>query len=340
MTKSNKQIFITGATGLVGSYLARLLLKKGYQVRALKRAKSKLDLIGADAEKQIEWITGDVLDIPALEEAMEDVDQVFHCAAMVSYDPKYQKEMMDINVNGTANVINVALYQNIKKLVHISSIAALGKSKHGEAVSEKTKWERDKNNTNYSVSKYLSEQEVWRGYAEGLPVAIVNPSVVLGAGRWHQSSTGLFKQVYDGLKFYPLGGNGFVDVRDVARMALQVMESDIEGERFLANGANLKFRDLFNQMAAGLDKPVPTIKVTPLLGGIAWRTMWLKSKLTGRSPLITQETVRSATGTVTYDAKKSKELLNFEYTPIEETIRETTAVLKETGVEKTGSLPV
>ncbi len=339
MTDSNKQIFITGATGLVGSYLARLLLKKGYRVRALKRAKSKMDLLGPDAER-IEWVTGDVLDIPALEDAMEDVDQVFHCAAMVSYDPKYLKEMMAINVDGTANVINVALYREVKKLVHISSIAALGKSKHGEPVSEQTKWERDKKNTNYSVSKYLSEQEVWRGYAEGLPVAIINPSVVLGAGRWRQSSTGLFKQVYDGLKFYPLGGNGFVDVRDVAQMALQLMESDIEGERFLANGENLKFRDLFNQMAEGLDKPVPTIKVTPLLGALAWRTMWLKSKLTGRSPLITRETVRSATGTVAYDASKSEKLLDFKYTPIPETVRETTAVLRETGVGVTGLLAV
>jgi len=339
MTNSNNHIFITGATGLVGSYLARLLLKKGYRVRALKRERSKLDLLGADVEK-IEWITGDVLDIPLLEEAMEGIDQVFHCAAMVSYDPKHLKKMMAINVEGTANVINVALHQNIKKLVHISSIAALGKSKNGEAVSEKTKWERDKNNTNYSVSKYQSEQEVWRGYAEGLPVAIVNPSVVLGAGRWRQSSTALFKQVYDGLKFYPPGGNGFVDVRDVARMALQVMESDIEGERFIANGANLKFRNLFNQMAEGLNKPIPTIKVTPLLGSVAWRVMWLKSKLTGKSPLITRETVQSATGIVAYDSKKSKEVLEFSYTLIEETIRETTEVMKETGVRKVGLLEV
>jgi len=288
MTNSDKQIFITGATGLVGSYLARLLLKKGYRVRALKRAKSKMDLLGPDAER-IEWITGDVLDIPALEDAMEGVDQVFHCAAMVSYDPKHLKEMMAINVDGTANVINVALYREVKKLVHISSIAALGKSKHGEP-------------------------------------------------GWRQSSTALFKQVYDGLKFYPLGGNGFVDVRDVARMTLQLMESDIEGERFIANGANLKFRDLFNQMAEGLNKAVPTVKVTPLLGGLAWRAMWLKSKFTGKSPLITQETVRSATGTVAYDASKSQKILNFEYRPIAETVRETTAVLRETGVGKTGIL--
>jgi len=339
MTNSNNLIFITGATGLVGSYLARLLLKKGYRVRALKRATSKLDLLGADAER-IEWVTGDVLDIPALEDAMEGVDQVFHCAAMVSYDPKFLKEMMAINVDGTANVVNVALFREVKKLVHISSIAALGKSKHGEPVSEQTKWERDKRNTNYSTSKYQSEQEVWRGYAEGLSVAIVNPSVVLGAGRWRQSSTALFKQVYDGLKFYPPGGNGFVDVRDVAQMALQLMESDIEGERFIANGANLKFRDLFNRMAEGLDKPAPTIKVTPLLGGLAWRAMWLKSKLTGKSPLITRETVRSATGTVVYDASKSEKILNFEYRPIVETIRETAAVLRETGVEDTGLLEV
>ncbi len=337
MSNSDNFIFITGATGLVGSYLARLLLKKGYRVRALKRAKSKMDLLGPDADR-IEWITGDVLDIPVLEEAMEGIDQVFHCAAMVSYDPKYLKEMMSINVDGTANIINVALHQEIKKLVHISSIAALGKSKNGEPVSERTKWERDKNNTNYSVSKYQSEQEVWRGHAEGLPIAIVNPSVVLGAGRWRQSSTALFKQVWDGLKFYPPGGNGFVDVRDVARMALQLMESNIEGERFVANGANLKFRNLFNQMAEGLDKPVPTIKVTPLLGGVAWRTMWLKSKLTGRSPLITRETVRSATGTVAYDAQKSEQMLDFNYTPIAETIQETTAVLKETGAGETGRL--
>ena len=339
MTNSNKQIFITGATGLVGSYLARLLLKKGYRVRALKRVNSKMDLIGPEAER-IEWITGDVLDIPILEEAMAGIDQVFHCAAIVSYDPKHLKEMMAINVDGTANVVNVALHHDIKKLVHISSIAALGKSKNGEAVSEKTKWERDKDDTNYSVSKYLSEQEVWRGHAEGLPIAIVNPSVVLGAGRWRQSSTGLFKQVYDGLKFYPLGGNGFVDVRDVARMALQLMESDIEGERFIANGKNLKFRALFDQMAAGLNKPIPTIKVTPLLGGLAWRAMWLRSKLTGKSQLITRETVRSASGTVMYDAQKSENILDFKYTPIAETIRETTAVLKETGVKETGRLAI
>ncbi len=339
MTNSNNHIFITGATGLVGSYLARLLLKKGYRVRALKRENSEMDLLGPDAER-IEWVTGDVLDIPALEDAMEGIDQVFHAAAIVSYDPKYLKDMMTINVEGTANVINVAIHRKIKKLVHISSIAALGKSKNGEPASEKTKWERDKNNTNYSLSKYLSEQEAWRGYAEGLPVVIVNPSVVLGAGRWRQSSTALFKQVWNGLKFYPTGGNGFVDVRDVARMALQLMESEIEGERFIANGANLKFRDLFNQMAKGLDKPVPTVKVTPLLGGTAWRAMWLKSKLTGKSPLITRETVRSATETAAFDASKSEKVLNFKYTPIEETVRETTAVMKETGGRETGLLAI
>jgi len=298
-----------------------------------------MDMLGKAAD-QIEWITGDVLDIVSLEDAMEGVDYLYHCAAVVSYDPKDRRRMMDINVEGTANVVNVALFREVKKMVHISSIAALGKSRHGDLVSEQTKWERDKKNTVYSLSKFLAEQEAWRGFAEGLPMAIVNPSIIVGAGRWEQSSIRLFKQVWDGLKFYPVGSNGFVDVRDVARMALQLMESEVSGQQFIANGDNLKFRDLFSQIAKGLGRSLPSTQVTPLLGGIAWRAIWLQSKLTGKSPLLTKESVRSAATTVGYDNKKSKEILNFTYTPLSQTVEETAAVMKAVKGEKTGILDI
>lgn len=339
MKNNEPLVLITGATGFVGSYLSRLLLKKGYRVRSLKRADSKMDMLGKVAN-QIEWITGDVLDIVSLEDAMEGVDHLYHCAAMVSYDPKYRQRMMDINVEGTANVVNVALFREIKKMVYISSIAALGKSRHGELVSEQTKWERDKKNTAYSLSKYLAEQEAWRGFAEGLNTAIVNPSIVIGAGRWNQSSVRLFKQVWDGLKFYPQGSNGFVDVRDVARMAVQLMESDISGQRFIANGGNLPFRNLFSQIATGLGRALPAIKVTPLIGSIAWRASWLQSVFTGKSPLLTKESVRSAATTVGYDNEKSKTILDFSYTPLSQTVQETTNVMKKVKGKETGILDI
>jgi len=247
---------------------------------------------------------------------------------------------MDINVEGTANVVNTAMFREVKKLVHISSIAALGKSKDDTLISEQTKWQKDKHNTAYSISKFLAEQEAWRGFAEGLPTAIVNPSIIVGAGRWGQSSIRLFKQVWDGLKFYPVGSNGFVDVRDVARMAVQLMESDVNGQQFIANGENLKFQDLFSSIAKGLGRSLPNIQVTPLLGGIAWRAMWLQSKLTGKSPLLTKESVRSAATTVGYDNEKSKQELNFVYTPLSQTVEETTAVMKELNGAKTGILEI
>lgn len=320
-------VFLTGATGFIGSYLARLLLRKGYEVRALRRATSQLDMLG-DAANQIDWVEGDILDVSLLEEAMDGVEQVYHVAAIVAYDPRQFKKMKTVNVQGTANVVNVAMYREVKKLVHISSIAAVGNPRAGEAADEKTSWKRDKKNTGYSITKFLSEQEVWRGHAEGLPMAIVNPSVVLGAGRWTNSSLALFKRVWDGLPFYSTGGTGFVDVRDVTRMAVQLMESDMEGQRFIANAENWSYQKLFTQIAGGLGKQPPHIKVTPFIAGVAWRWEWLKSLVTRKAPLITRETAASSARTTLYDNQKSLTALNFDYIPIEQTIRETTALMK------------
>ena len=319
----NKKIFVTGGTGLLGSYLLRYLIKKGYtNVWALKRNTSSMSLV-KEIEDQITWVEGDILDVPLLEEVMEDTYQVYHCAAIVSFNPKEFKEMMQVNQEGTANVVNMCLYRNVEKLVHVSSIAAIGRREKVINVSESNKWERSEYNSQYAISKYLAEQEAWRGWAEGLNVAIVNPSVIMGSGFWLQGPTRFFKQVWDGLRFYPIGSTGFVDVRDVARFMLTLMESDIVGERFILNGDNLTFRTVFSEIANAIHKPAPNIRVTNIMKSLAWRIEWLRSRLTGKKPMVTRDTANASMRTFLYENAKSLNTFNFTYTPILQTIRET-----------------
>ena len=327
MDKSST-IFVTGATGFVGSYLCRLLISKGYKVRALKREKSRMDLL-AGTDSQIDWVTADVTDPVALEDAMAGAQYVFHTAAMVSFHPKDVRRMMQVNVEGTANVVNSCLHHGVKKLVHVSSIASLGRSKEKTHLDENTKWTRDKNTTNYSLSKFQSEQEVWRGQAEGLTVAIVNPSIVLGSGFWELGSPTIFKRVFDGLKFWPPGRSGFVDVRDVAQFMVSLMESEVKGERYVLSAEDKYHKDLFDQIAEASGKKAPSIKVTPLLAEVAWRVEWLKEKILGAEPIVTRESARSSLANFTYGNEKSLTLPGFQYTPIDQTVSETCAQLKE-----------
>jgi dihydroflavonol-4-reductase len=315
-------ILVTGATGLVGSYLVRYLVEKGYKnITILKRKNSDNTLIISVLDK-IKCLEGDVLYIDTLEDALEGIEYVFHCAAMVSYDSRDRAVLMQNNVEGTANVVNLCLDKNIKKLLHVSSIAAIGKDKNQPICSEKSRWNKDGELTQYAISKYLSEQEVWRGAAEGLSVAIVNPPIVLGSGHWSRSSTALFKQVWDGLKFYPIGATSFVDVRDVARFMTLLMESEVENERFIVSGGNLSFQSLFSMMAKNMGKNPPSIKVTPFLRALAWRIESFRSFFTGKSALITKETAFISAQTYQFDATKSVNFFSFEYTPLEKTVAE------------------
>ena len=326
----NKQssILITGATGLVGSYLLHYLLQGGYEkIAILKRKNSDTSLI-INVLNKIKCFEGDVLYIDTLEDALEGVEYVFHCAAMVSYDSRDKKILMQNNVEGTANVVNFCLEKNIKKLVHVSSIAAIGKDKNQPITNEKSRWNNDTDLTQYAISKYLSEQEVWRGAAEGLSVAIVNPPIILGSGFWGRSSTALFKQVWDGLRFYPVGASSFVDVRDLVRFMFLLMESEVENERFIVSGGNLSFQNLFSLMAKNMDKKIPTIKVSPLLRALAWRIEWLRSRFTGKSVLITRETAMISSKTYQFDASKSVNFFSFQYIPLEKTISEISEQLK------------
>ncbi|MCB0533105.1 MAG: SDR family NAD(P)-dependent oxidoreductase [Lewinellaceae bacterium] len=316
------KILVTGATGFVGSYLVRLLVQQGYDVRAIRRGESPMDLVRDVADK-VEWVEADVTDIVALEAAFSDVTQVFHCAAMVSFHPKDVRRMRQINVEGTANMVNLALHFGVQHFVHVSSIAAFGRSKERPLLDENSKWIQSKGNSQYAISKYLSEQEVWRAHAEGMHVAIVNPSVIFGSGFWEVGTGRVFKQVYQGLKFWSVGHTGIVDVRDVARFMLLAMEQKINGERFILNAENIGFRELFFKVADALGAKRPFVKVTPLLAEIAWRVEWLKEKLLGTEPIVTRESARASISSFQYANNKSLRVPGFSYRPIDQTIQET-----------------
>lgn len=319
----NQKIFVTGGTGFVGSYLLRYLVQQGYKnIRALKRSTSQMDLVDTIQDK-IEWVEGDILDLPFLEEVMIGIDQVYHCAAMISFDPSEAAKMLQINEMGTENIVNTSILLKVKRLVHISSIAAVGREKYGEIITEKTAWQKDETTSNYSYSKYASEMQVWRGIAEGLEAVILNPSVILGSGFWDQGSSKIFKLYGNGFPFYSNGQNGFVDVRDVARLAILAMESTISEQRFIVNGANRPFQKIFNQISEQAKVKKPTWQINPLMAGIAWRLAWLQAKITGKSPTLTKESVQSALGNHQYSNQKSVDAFSFKYTPIEQTIKET-----------------
>lgn len=323
-----KQIFITGATGLVGSYLSRALIQQGYKIRASKRKTSKMDLV-QDIKSQIEWVEGDILDIPFLEKAIEGVDMVFHCAAIISFSPKEKKKMMAINVEGTANIVNVCLHHHTAKLIHTSSIAAIGRPEHSNLITEKTKWQESELNTNYAKSKFQAELEVWRGHYEGLNIGIVNPSIILGAGYWNHGSSRLFTTVQKGLKYYPLGATGFVDVRDVAKAMILVAESEKTSERYIINGSNVPYRYLFDTIAQELDVTKPSIAVSPFLRKLSWRLEKIRSFFTGKSPLITKDTALLSSLSYEYANAKSIQELGMEYITLEKTITDTARCLSQ-----------
>ena len=320
----NKQdiIFVTGGTGLVGSYLLRHLISQGYtNVRSLKRENSNLQLVKEIAD-QIDWLVGDLLEIDVLAEGMQDAQVVFHCAAMVSFDPKEKSSMERVNIEGTANMVNIALDSNVEKFIHVSSIAALGRREELSTIDEKTEWQNSEWNTTYAVAKYEAEMEVWRGAAEGLNVAVINPSVILGSAYWKKGTGRFFNIVWNGLKFFPTGSTGFVDVRDVAEALLTLAESDISNERIILNGENLPYKHIFDSIALLIEKPKPSIKVNTLIREASWRFDHVLNVLFSKKPRVTKETARNSSRDVRYLNDKSKNLLGIKYRSIDQCLKQ------------------
>jgi len=322
----SKKILVTGGTGFLGSYIIQQLVEKGYAVRALRRSNKQpawipVATFGNTSKGSVEWVEGDILDVVSLEEAMEGADAVIHSAALVSFAKKDRKNMYQVNVEGTANVVNIALEKNVRRLVHISSVAALGRTANGGYVNEEKKWEESKVNTHYAISKFKAELHVWRGIGEGLDAVILNPSTILGYGDWHSSSCAIFRQVHDGFDWYTPGINGFVDVEDVARASIILLESDITEQRFIVNGDTWPFKKLQDTIAAGFGKKGPSKRTTPFLLGVAWRVEKLKSLFTGKKPLLTKESARVAQSQTWFENDKLlKALPGFSFTPLEKTI--------------------
>ncbi|MHA4738268.1 NAD-dependent epimerase/dehydratase family protein [Dyadobacter sp. MSC1_007] len=320
------KVLITGATGLVGSAVARKFLSENHQVFALSRPGADRSLL-PDQNPLLTWLEGDILDIPSLEEAVRQVDYVVHTAAVVSFVPRDRKMMYKVNTEGTANVVNVCLHFNTKKLCHVSSIAALGrpdfrKQARTEAVilNEEQRWEDSPENSEYAKTKHLAELEVWRGIAEGLNAVIVNPTLILGEGDWEKSSTQIFRYVYREKPFYTEGIANYVDVKDVAEIVFLLTGSDIAGERFLLNAGSISYHQLFNLIADKMQKKRPHFKVGPGLAGVIWRVEAVRTWLLGTKPLITKETAQSAARKISYDNGKIKKAINFKFKPVEETV--------------------
>ena len=321
-------IFVTGGTGLVGSHILLKLCQKNMPFKALKRKGSSLAICedvfrfydSINYFQNIEWVNGDVNDIPSLEKAMKNCDKVIHAAAIVSFHKEDSELMYKTNIEGTKNIMNVALYSKIKKVSYISSIASLGRNTTNHIIDEDCYFKLNDKESSYALSKYYSEQEVWRASQEGLDVVISNPSLILGPGDWSKGSSQIFQKINSGLKFYTEGSTGYVDVIDVANCAILLLESEIKNERFIINGENLKYKDLFNLIADEFSQRRPYIKVTPLIKEIAWRLEYIVSLITGKRPLITKESVSSAMTESSYSNKKIHKFTDYKFTPINECV--------------------
>tara|TARA_R110002049_G_scaffold37208_1_gene117474 strand:+ start:40462 stop:41472 length:1011 start_codon:yes stop_codon:yes gene_type:complete len=325
-------ILVTGSTGLVGSHLLYKLVSNNENVRAIYRNKRKLDKVKnvfstytenvAPLFNAIDWVEGDILDIPSLTEAFAGVTHVYHCAALVSFEPNKYNLLRKTNIEGTANMVNMCLSHAVKKLCYVSSVATLGDPPKNEPTTEETHWNPEADNNVYAITKYGAEMEVWRASQEGLPVVIVKPGVILGAGIWRYGSGSLFKRAANGMTYYTSGSVGLVDVEDVVSAMTQLLKSPIENESFILVSENWTYKQFLQTLATAVDAKPPLKMAKPWLLGMAWRLDWLKHKLTGKRRLLTKNLAKALTTNSNYSNNKIKSELDFEFKPIDQSITE------------------
>lgn len=335
-------ILVTGGSGLLGAHLLYLLCSAGQKIRAIKR--NTTDVSGVlqtfayydnkhlELFNSIEWVDASLDDITTLDAALEGVNQVYHCAGLVSFAASDRDKLMQVNAEGTANLVDVALKAGVEKFCHVSSIAALGRGGDQGVTTEQSGFEPSARNSWYARSKYAGECEVWKASLEGMKTIVVYPSVIIGPGDWSRSSATLIPLVYKGLKFYTKGINGYVDVRDVAAACMQLMDSSLENEGFLLSAEDISYQELFNLIADALGKPRPSIYANRMLTSIAWRSALLASLFTGKAPVMTRATARTAHGVYRYSSQKIKCMSDFQFRSPAEAIQHTAAIfLKECG---------
>jgi len=325
-------IMVTGGTGFVGAHLLFHLTKEGKQVKALKRPGSDITLARKifsyysenpdDRFNLVQWVDGDILDYYSLTDAFEGITQLYHAAAMVSFHGKDRGRVIRINAGVTANVVNAVLEKNVKKMCYVSTVGVLGRDNKG-LTDEETYWNASTKSSVYSKSKYEAEREVWRGIAEGLNAVIVNPSIIVGPGNWHAGSPQVFETMWKGLKFYTSGMNGFVDVNDVVRAMIILMEGEFSGERYIISAENVSYKQFFDWMATAMSLPAPKYKAGPVLSGIGWRVLKLAGMLTGKKSGITRETARTANRVYRYSNEKFIKATGMKFTPVKASVEKT-----------------
>jgi len=325
-------ILVTGGTGLTGSHLLFELTSRGEKVRATKRSGSSVDFVRKVFAlysnnpnilfDQIEWIDVELIDYRSVLDATRAVDTVFHTGAVVSFNPKDADSIRETNIKGTANVVDACIENGVKTLCHISSIASLGEPNQQGIIDENCNWTKSKGQSQYAKSKFHGEMEVWRGAEQGLRVVIVNPSVILGPGRWNSGSGQLFRRISKGMPFFTSGVNGYVDVRDVAKTLVLLNDNkEIVNERFILNSENLSFKELFTLMAQGLGKRVPAIEIKSWIVSIAYPFIKLAGMIVGKGTAVSRSNLRSAFSKTYYSSEKVKKAIGFKFIPIADSIR-------------------
>ncbi|MCT8339576.1 NAD-dependent epimerase/dehydratase family protein [Flavobacteriaceae bacterium TK19130] len=332
-------IVVTGGTGLVGSHLLYSLIQKHGKVRALHRKDSDLEAVrkvfsyySENANllfDKIEWIPANILDIPALTEALDGATYVYHAAAYVSFDPSNYKKLKKANVEGTANIVNICLKKDVKKLCYVSSVATLGSAIEGALITEETHWNPEEKNSVYAITKYGAEMEVWRGTQEGLPAVIVNPGVILGEGFWHSSSGVIVKMASKGISRYPSGSVGIVDVKDLVRAMTKLMESDIVNNSYILVAENMSYKKLLTMLSKALRQSPPKRQLPYWLLSLISTLDGVSAFLFGTKRRLPKATVRSLYTKSFYDASKSKTDVDFDYTPVRSTIERVAAQFLE-----------
>ena len=322
-------VLVTGGTGLVGAHLTLHLIENGENVRAIYRnlesiqkTKNLFSLYQKEALfEKIDWIQADIIDVPSLETAFENVEYVYHCAALISFDPKDEDALRKTNIEGTANIVNFCLAKAVKKLCFVSSIAALGDLKENETIiTEESEWNPEKPHSDYAISKYGAEMEIWRGQQEGLESVIINPGVIIGPGFWEQGSGKLFKSVANGLSFYTKGITGFIAVPDVVQIAVKLMKSKHSNDRFTLIAENITFRELLDAIADSLNAKRPSLHASPLLVNVTYRIDWVISNVFGLKRRLDLATAKASYSKKRYSNEKIKNALPTQFLDIHQYI--------------------
>ncbi len=313
-------IAVTGANGLLGSFIVRQLIQHQEPFLAIKRKDSDISLL-QDVNDGITWFDADVLDIVALNEAFRNVTHVIHTAAVVSFNPRRARNVMEINVQGTRNVVNACLANNVKRIVHISSVAALAAQKGQTTITEENKWIETQQQTVYAKSKYLSELEIFRGQEEGISSVIVNPSLILAGANWDNSSAQIFKHIWKQSPFYSDGSVNYVDVVDVAKIIYMLLRMPVEAERFIVSAGKVRYKELFGLIAKEFGKKIPSIRVNKNFLKIGAYFETLRAAIIGSEPRLTKETARIADVNYLFENRKIVDQLNFEFQPIDKTLQ-------------------